>query len=225
MQIKRLEATSRSPIFSLLSECLSGLPSLRAFGGQALLHARFERLVDNNNKVNRGFRFSRFPVGQFGLPLQFSFAGQHCARWLAFWLDMTCIVFLAFVTFGAVALRSRLDAGIVGNAISWTLALTGSIQWLVRQVCVDIHLFDILCTHVTCLQTTEVENQMVSVERILDYARLPVEDVDLVTPASARIRTTVNPIRDSAGDSTAETTHQPVAKGTVVFNNVWMKYR
>jgi ATP-binding cassette subfamily C (CFTR/MRP) protein 4 len=77
------------------------------------------------------------------------------ARWLAVWLDISSLGLLSVVVFGSVALRNSLSAGVVGLSVSLLMQLTGMVQWFIRQ-------------------TVEVETQMVSVERVLAYTRLPV---------------------------------------------------
>jgi hypothetical protein len=40
-EVKRLEATTRSPVYAALSSTLKGLPTIRAYGAQARFHANF----------------------------------------------------------------------------------------------------------------------------------------------------------------------------------------
>jgi ABC-type multidrug transport system fused ATPase/permease subunit len=56
----------------------------------------------------------------------------------------------------SVASGSGISAGMVGLAMSYALQITQSLNWIVRQ-------------------TVEVETNIVSVERVLEYARLPSE--------------------------------------------------
>ncbi|KAJ3417651.1 Multidrug resistance-associated protein 4 [Chytridiales sp. JEL 0842] len=88
------------------------------------------------------------------------FCFLSCARWLGFRLDLLSASFLILVSFLTVGLRSTgafgLNGGTVGLLLSYVLQLMGLIQWVVRQ-------------------SAEVENLMVSVERILEYTQLPSE--------------------------------------------------
>lgn len=80
-------------------------------------------------------------------------------RWLAVRLEFIgAIVILAAAGFAiiGVANRSGLSAGMVGLAMSYALQITTSLNWIVRQ-------------------SVEVETNIVSVERVLEYARLPSE--------------------------------------------------
>ena len=86
------------------------------------------------------------------------------ARWLGFRLDAICSVLLIAGTFAAVAAKHAAggvlgggdNPGLIGAALVFLVRLAGLFQWFVRQ-------------------TAEFENQMVSVERLLAYARLPQE--------------------------------------------------
>ncbi|KAA8579516.1 hypothetical protein FQN60_006609 [Etheostoma spectabile] len=97
--IKRLEATTRSPVFSHLSSSLQGLWTIRAFGAEE----RFQQAFDAHQD-----------------------------------------------------LHSELDAGSVGLALTYSVTLMGMFQWGVRQ-------------------STELENMMTSVERVVEYTELESE--------------------------------------------------
>ncbi len=108
----------------------------------------------------------------------------------------------------SVALQSSLNSGAVGLGISLLMQLTGTVQWLIRQ-------------------SAEVENQMVSVERVLEYTRLPVEEFQLTTTDDSTHRTTPPPqLRTTSTDATPTVAvPQWPAHGAIVFKNVWMKVR
>lgn len=82
------------------------------------------------------------------------------SRWLGYRLDLMCVGFNAATAIGCIFLRGQLDAGLVGLSLTLALQLTSVVQWCMRQ-------------------SAELEQQMISVERLLEYARLPQEDVDL----------------------------------------------
>ncbi|KAJ5280205.1 Metal resistance protein YCF1 [Penicillium angulare] len=80
-------------------------------------------------------------------------------RWLAVRLEFIgSIIILASAGLAiiSVASGSQLSAGMVGLAMSYALQITQSLNWIVRQ-------------------TVEVETNIVSVERVLEYANLPSE--------------------------------------------------
>ncbi|XP_070223021.1 ATP-binding cassette sub-family C member 4-like, partial [Bos mutus] len=78
------------------------------------------------------------------------------SRWLAVYLDVICAIFVTVVAFGALILAETLDLGQVGLVLSLTLTLMGMFQWCVRQ-------------------SAEVENMMISVERVIEYTDLEKE--------------------------------------------------
>jgi ATP-binding cassette, subfamily C (CFTR/MRP), member 4 len=79
-------------------------------------------------------------------------------RSFAFWLDMICVIYIGIITFTLLTVdSSEMPGGNVGLAITQIIGLVGMTQWGIRQ-------------------TSELENQMVSVERVLNYAELPSED-------------------------------------------------
>ncbi|KAM9804854.1 LOW QUALITY PROTEIN: ATP-binding cassette sub-family C member 4-like [Neosynchiropus ocellatus] len=111
--IKRLEATTRSPVFSHLSSTVHGLSTIRAFKVQQ----RFQQMFDEYQDLHSEAWFLFLTT----------------SRWLAVRLDGICSVFVAITAFGCITLRDGLDAGGVGLALSYALTLTGMFQWSVRQ--------------------------------------------------------------------------------------------
>lgn len=136
-QIKRLEANSRSPVYSAIPATLEGLPVIRAFRASQRFVDTFAALQDFNSTEWYGFISS--------------------ARWLGFRLDMGGAAMLTFVVFLCAGLASSMSGATVGLLLAYVLQMIGSLQWAVRQ-------------------SVEVQNLMVSVERILDYTtRVPQE--------------------------------------------------
>ncbi|KAJ9304029.1 hypothetical protein DTO217A2_6481 [Paecilomyces variotii] len=85
-------------------------------------------------------------------------------RWLAVRLEFIgSIIILAAAVFAIISVStgSGLSAGMVGLAMSYALQITQSLNWIVRQ-------------------TVEVETNIVSVERVLEYANLPSEAPDVI---------------------------------------------
>ncbi|KAI9014275.1 hypothetical protein DFJ74DRAFT_681992 [Hyaloraphidium curvatum] len=135
-QIKRLEANSRSPVYSAIPTTLEGLPVIRAFKAGNRFVDSFSCLQDANTSQWFGFISS--------------------ARWLGFRLDISGAALLTFTAFLSAGLVSSLSGPTVGLLLAYVLQLMGTLQWGVRQ-------------------SVEAENLMVSVERILDYTKVPQE--------------------------------------------------
>eukprot|EP00750_Incisomonas_marina_P018858 INCI3157.1.p1 GENE.INCI3157.1~~INCI3157.1.p1 ORF type:complete len:2243 (-),score=316.98 INCI3157.1:473-7201(-) len=88
-----------------------------------------------------------------------NFWNLSTARWFGWRLDLLAWIFLAVTTLGAVAVVDELEfvtVSLVGLSLSLTLQMSSSFQWAVRQ-------------------SAEVENMMISTERLLQYTRLPQE--------------------------------------------------
>uniref|UniRef100_G3NJD7 Multidrug resistance-associated protein 4 n=1 Tax=Gasterosteus aculeatus aculeatus TaxID=481459 RepID=G3NJD7_GASAC len=111
--IKRLESTTRSPVFSHLSSSLQGLSTIRAFKAQR----SFQQVFDEHQDLHSGAWFLFLTT----------------SRWFAVRLDGICSIFVTITTFGCLYLRDGLEPGAVGLALSYALTLTGMFQWGVRQ--------------------------------------------------------------------------------------------
>ncbi|XP_014446420.1 multidrug resistance-associated protein 4 [Tupaia chinensis] len=134
--VKRLESTTRSPVFSHLSSSLQGLWTIRAYKAEE----RFQELFDAHQDLHSEAWFLFLTT----------------SRWFAVRLDAICAIFVIVVAFGSLILAKTLDAGQVGLALSYALTLMGMFQWSVRQ-------------------SAEVENMMISVERVIEYTNLEKE--------------------------------------------------
>ncbi|KAM9447563.1 ATP-binding cassette sub-family C member 4-like isoform 4-T5 [Salvelinus alpinus] len=111
--IKRLESTTRSPVFSHLSSSLQGLWTIRAFKAQQ----RFQQAFDAHQDLHSEAWFLFLTT----------------SRWFALRLDGICSIFVTLTTFGCLFLRDDLKAGAVGLALSYAVTLVGMFQWGVRQ--------------------------------------------------------------------------------------------
>ncbi|KAF8586432.1 metal resistance protein YCF1 [Ramaria rubella] len=114
-ELKRLDATSRSPIFSSFSETLAGVSTIRAFGQQQIFISENQRRIDRNQMCF--------------LP------AISVNRWLAVRLEVlgsSLILVAALMACSALVTRG-VDAGLVGLVLSYGLSTTGSLNWFVRS--------------------------------------------------------------------------------------------
>ncbi|KAK2579439.1 hypothetical protein KPH14_002650 [Odynerus spinipes] len=82
------------------------------------------------------------------------------SRAFGFWLDIFCLIYIALVTLSFLFMfddaAGSMKGGNVGLAITQSIGLTGMFQWGMRQ-------------------SAELENQMTSVERVLEYSKVESE--------------------------------------------------
>ena len=112
-QLKRLESTSRSPIYSHFGETINGASVIRAYGLQNSFIRESEKRVDKNHQA--------------------TISGIVANRWLAVRLEFVgnCIIFAAALF--AVLGRDSLSPGIIGLSVSYALQVTQTLNWLVRM--------------------------------------------------------------------------------------------
>uniref|UniRef100_A0A6Q2XRI0 ABC-type glutathione-S-conjugate transporter n=1 Tax=Esox lucius TaxID=8010 RepID=A0A6Q2XRI0_ESOLU len=135
-QLRRLEAVSRSPIYTHFNETIQGASVIRAFSEQE----RFIQQANTRIDHNQTSYFPRFVA----------------TRWLAVNLEFLGNLLVLSAATLAVMGRNTLSPGIVGLAVSHSLQVTGILSWIVRS-------------------WTDVENNIVSVERVKEYADTPKE--------------------------------------------------
>ncbi|KAH7052509.1 multi drug resistance-associated protein MRP [Linnemannia elongata] len=128
--LKRIDSTSRSPVYQHFTETLVGVSTIRAMG----VEDRF--ILQNEEKAT--------------ISANAYFTYQIVARWLQIRLETlgACIVLGAALF--AVLDRQSLNPGMVGLALSYALTVTADITMVIRSYC-------------------ELQNQLVSVERIDEY--------------------------------------------------------
>jgi len=137
-------SVSRSPIYAHFQESLGGITTIRGYRQQKRFAKENEWRVDAN--------------------LRAYFPSISANRWLAVRLEFIgSVIILCSAGFAIISVSrgSGLSAGLVGLAMSYSLQITQSLNWVVRQ-------------------TVEVETNIVSVERVLEYARLPSEAAEVI---------------------------------------------
>ncbi|KAI9627538.1 hypothetical protein H4Q26_017322 [Puccinia striiformis f. sp. tritici PST-130] len=138
-EIKRIDAITKSPIFAMFGETLTGVATIRAFGEQGRFVTENETKVDRNQEA--------------------CFASVGANRWLAVRLELignVMILTAASLAVTSLAASKPLDSGMVGVLMSYALSITQSLNWLVRSA-------------------TEVETNIVSCERVVEYTKLKQE--------------------------------------------------
>ncbi|CAE6486674.1 unnamed protein product [Rhizoctonia solani] len=137
-ELKRLDAVTKSPIFSWFQESLGGLSTIRAFGQQRVFIAHNESKLDSNQMIY--------------LP------AVSATRWVAIRIELLgSVVVVSAAMLSLVALiTTGVDVGLVGLVLSYSLLTIQHLNFFIRTA-------------------SDVEQNLVSVERVLNYVNLPSE--------------------------------------------------
>lgn len=103
------------------------------------------------------FHFLNFNKTQFQIDAQFNLRSTN--RWLSIRLQTiggAMVLITALLTLATVGTKKQMTAGLVGLLMSYVLQVTNSLMWIVRTA-------------------TMIETNIISVERIYEYCRLPSE--------------------------------------------------
>ncbi|KHJ47249.1 ABC transporter transmembrane region [Trichuris suis] len=155
-QLQRMEAVSRSPIYSLFQEVVQGISSVRAYNAQQWFRKRFDMLI-NENQMNYFPKIisNRLTKGTSCLPQ----VNGTLFRWLAVRIEFISTIMVFCAAIFAVCSRDSgiMSAGMIGLSITYALTITQVLNWVM-----EIASF--------------VETNIVSVERIDEYIQLKHED-------------------------------------------------
>ncbi|KAI9348567.1 P-loop containing nucleoside triphosphate hydrolase protein [Obelidium mucronatum] len=110
-ELKRIESISRSPLYAHISECMSGLSTIRAYNDEARFIEKTHALVDANSS-----------------PLYMLYTGQ---RWIQFRLDSMGNVLVLAASLYAAASQKTVNASQIGLALSYLLQCTSLLNMTV----------------------------------------------------------------------------------------------
>ncbi|KAK9474869.1 uncharacterized protein V1510DRAFT_410888 [Dipodascopsis tothii] len=130
------------------------------------IYAHFQESLSGVSTVRAFRQVDRFnSVNEYHVDLNLKayFPSISANRWLSVRLEFigSLIIFAAAFLSIITVSSGRVRAGMVGLSMSYALQITQSLSWIVRM-------------------TVEVEVNTVSVERMLEYARLPSEAPDII---------------------------------------------
>lgn len=200
-ETKRLESVSRSPVYALFSETLGGLSTIRAFNLSNGFLENFQGKVDENTRA--------------------SYVNKAADRWIAVRLEtIGALIAGAAAAFASNAAISRSGSGsdsnfasIAGLSLTFAISITGILNFGVRIF-------------------AQLEAAMNACERVLYYtdnipreapwtseeiSRIDNKQADTTKPSSVAL---ANSEWEAAKISEAWPT-----KGSMVFNNLRMRYR
>lgn len=106
-EVKRIEGTSRSPLYAHLSMTVDGLAIVRTYPGAA------ERILDRFSELHDNHTRSWFTF-------------ILTSRWLGFRLDLIVSSLVFVASFSAVAQRDTIGAGNAGLSLAYIMTLTGT---------------------------------------------------------------------------------------------------
>ncbi|KAJ1810628.1 hypothetical protein LPJ56_005873, partial [Coemansia sp. RSA 2599] len=136
--LKRLDSTTRSPIYASFQESLVGAATIRAYGQSERFMAENLRKVDSNQSCV-------YPY----LSLN---------RWLAVRLEfMSAFIIFATALLGVLSLLyGKGDAGLVGLSVTYALQSTQQINWMLRMEC---DLENSMCDYVRIQEFQELPSE------------------------------------------------------------------
>jgi ATP-binding cassette subfamily C (CFTR/MRP) protein 4 len=115
--LKRLEGTTRSPIYSYLTSTIHGLKVIRSYHSEKTCLSEFFSHLDDNTRANYLFLTT--------------------SRWAAIRFDWITTLFIGIVTSMALIVRiagRQFSAADIALTLAYSLTLTGIIQWTIRFV-------------------------------------------------------------------------------------------
>uniref|UniRef100_A0AAA9TFS8 Multidrug resistance-associated protein 4 n=1 Tax=Bos taurus TaxID=9913 RepID=A0AAA9TFS8_BOVIN len=135
--VKRLECSTQSPVFSHLASSLQGLWTIRAYKAEQ----RFQELFDSHQDLHSEAWFLLLTI----------------TRWFSLHLDIIYLIFICLVDLGPCFFHKvTLNVGQLGLILSYALNVMVVFPWCIRL-------------------SVEVENMMISVERVIEYIELEQE--------------------------------------------------
>ncbi len=194
--LKRMEAISRSPIFSSLSETLSGLDTIRAYGDVPRFLSSHVKKMDRNSA--------------------FYFHIWMCTSWMTMRLELTTACVLLTVSLLAVFLRESTSPVVLGLALSYGLQLTALFQRCV-QLAIDVGVFMTSVERIMEYLTIPQEKSTISIESSDVTPSGVDEGVEMKSLVPKRAAETVEVLD-------VDSTPWPQS-GRIEFNSVYFRYR
>ncbi|CAF4506259.1 unnamed protein product [Rotaria sp. Silwood2] len=115
--LKRLEGTTRSPVYSHLTSTIDGLQVVRSYRAEHEWLAKFQAHLDDNTRVNHLI--------------------IAITRWAAIRFDWVALIFISLVTLLAMVLRvtdyHHFSPAQIALILSYSLSLMALLQWAIRQ--------------------------------------------------------------------------------------------
>ncbi|KDO34392.1 hypothetical protein SPRG_01528 [Saprolegnia parasitica CBS 223.65] len=147
-EMERVNKTARSPMLNLISEAIEGALVIRAFGPKQV--RRFQRLhhhnVDGSNQA--------------------TWASQVVTQWFSLRIQLISAVMILVISGALIAMRSYLNAGLIGLVMNYALTVLPQLESIVRI-------------------WSSLETAMVGPERVAEYAAIAPEAPRVIHGATA----------------------------------------
>ncbi|KAL1844357.1 hypothetical protein VTJ49DRAFT_36 [Mycothermus thermophilus] len=143
--VKRLESTTKSPVFEQFGSALTGVTTIRGFGKSQVYVERMYRKIDD-----------------------YSAATWHLwlfNRWMGWRMSLVGSFFSSFVSI-LILLMPGIDSALAGFALAFALEFSSAVMWTIRYY-------------------ANMELNMNSAERIIEYTELPTENLGGRSPPAA----------------------------------------
>ena len=144
-ELRRLESINRSPLYSLLSDCISNGPTIRSLGKENIIY--YENIL--YEKLDKLFRVVLM--------------SNAASNWLSIRLQILGAIIATSLALSATLMSTYnvlpVNAGLVGISLVYSLSIVNNLNGLVGSL-------------------TETEQEMISVERVMEYSHLIPENYD-----------------------------------------------
>ena len=114
VQLKRIDAVTRSPIYAHFSECLGGMATIRAYGAQARMSVVNSQRLDLNLKI--------------------ALLAGLSNRWLSIRLEFLGGLLILATAINVVIQKGSIDPSTAGVSLSYALQITTQLNMLIRVV-------------------------------------------------------------------------------------------
>ncbi|CDF38271.1 unnamed protein product [Chondrus crispus] len=114
VELKRLDAISKSPIYAHFSETLGGLSTLRAYGKQDKSRAENMKMIDINQRAY--------------------FAWLAANRWFSLYLEFAGSLLIFATAVFSVTAPDSVSSGNIGLSLTYALQVTGILGFTVRSI-------------------------------------------------------------------------------------------
>ncbi|AIN98475.2 p-glycoprotein, putative [Leishmania panamensis] len=196
-EIRRQASLLKTPVFTLLTELTNGLATITAYGKTRIVMAEALKRLDVVHSCGN--------------------LENTTNRWLAVRIEFLSNVVVTSIAFASVvttcAHLTRVEVGLISLSLTMAMQTTGELNWLVRMV-------------------AAMEADMNSVERMLYYIHeVPQEDMPELDVEVDTLKKRTGMAADVTGTvviepaSPTSTAPHPVQAGSLVFEDVRMRYR